>query len=288
MASLATLRTLIVLVTFFSVTFTIYGLAYTETPSLFSEGVTGTNPNQATGTNPVYLLKTQWNNTATLNITASFSSNDTDLTGWTWTEWSICKEQYTDDYYFLIESYDDMGIFGKWGREDFDWYFSNGTVASERTMVNKINVWLGYESHIVMSLHVLDDLYRGPGVGDPPVYGPPDIGDLNFTLTNSKGSMNVYLSFDEDVFYTPTNAIVNVFGQPNGGMSFSVTQDFDDRKTSINILTFIGSMFSMNPFGLPYPISLIMNMVWYGAMASLAYITFTVVRSLIPLLGGED
>lgn len=279
MADLATLRTLVVLVSFFSLLFGLYAIASVASPAFFAEGITGSGP-QGTIVGPTSLLAANVSSAAEITYAADY--DDYDVTGWTWTRWSVCTGTDTN-MYVMVESFDDYVVIGKMNWEDFTWSVSNnGTRIDERQEVDRVG-GLGTSDHWVISVDTLNDIYLGtpvyPPVG-PPSHPDKNMANLNFTLANGKGSMMMRIDFNDTENGDVHAALLH------SGIVFSLTQDFGDRRTSMNIISFIGGLFALDAPGLPYPVNAVVGLVWWGCVAAVGYIIFSVVRSLIPFLPG--
>jgi hypothetical protein len=250
-----------------------------ESPAFFAEGITGSGP-QGTLVGPNSLLAANVSSVAAITYVADY--DDYDVTGWTWTRWSVCTGTDTK-MYVMVESFDNWLLIGKCNWQDFRWTVSkNGTQIDERQEVDRVG-GLGISDHWVISVDTLNDIYLGtpvyPPVG-PPSHPDKNMANLNFTMNNDKGSMLIQIGFNASENYDLDSALAH------SGIVFSLTQDFGDRRTSMNILSFIGGLFALDAPGLPYPVNTIVGLVWWGCVAAVGYIIFSVVRSLIPFLPG--
>lgn len=249
---------LIVVVMFISVFLLIMVVAATETPTFFVTPV-GNAPSVPGSQNPMGLLA--WNVTNAVQLNNTEPEVEYEITGWTWTNW--LDSESGGQNYFLVESYDKWWVFIM-NREDFKWYnFTTNQMVSFRS-----------NGHEWINVTVLDLLYEAQTENSTEAF--------RYTLDNSKGSMQVRLDFNTTAYNNFTEAL------DGEGVFFSIFQDFSDRKTSIDILgvvagLFLGSLFGANTLGLPVIISSILTI---GLDIALAYIVFSVVRSLIPFLPG--
>lgn len=240
--------------------------------------MTGYGPSSSSLSNPNSLLA--WNVTHAFTLN---NSTDTyveyDVNGWSYTGWNVVKIANGSNY-ILVDTFDLYGIINL-NREDLEWRDENDTtVLSVRLgdLISPGHYYAEHGTHLVMPISVLDSIYNG---GTGPV-GFSDINNLHFVLRNGKGTLTIQIGFDESAHLLPRTAL------EDEGIYLSLQQDFSDRRTSINLLAFIGGLFSFEPPGVPYPVSTIVSGIWYGCVAALSYVIFTIVRSLIPFLGGGD
>ncbi len=272
MASGTTLSLLVVLIIFFSIGFGLYAIATTESPAFFATTMSGGGPTGDTVPGPSSLIA--WNVTNAIWLNSTHQDQTYDITGWSWTYWHDVND--TGPLYIGVESYDLYFGFLYLNREDFKWYnTSTGNLLSVRPdlATGYSGYWTG-AVHDALNVSLLDTLYSSRNLTS----------DLTFRCTNSKGSMQVSFDFNTTTYANPTAAL-----QPGAqGVFLSLYQDFSDRRTSINLISFIGSLFVFSPPGVPYPVSTIISGLWYGCVGALSYVIVAIIRSFIPLLGGGD
>lgn len=250
---------LIVVVMFISVFLLIMVVAATETPTFFVTPV-GNAPSVPGSQNPLGLLA--WNVTNAVQLNNTEPQVEYEITGWTWTRW--LDSDSAGHNYFLVESFDTWWFFTHLNLQDFKWYnFTAGQMVSVRL-----------NGHEWVNVTLLDILYEAQTENSTEAF--------RYTLDNSKGSFQTRLDFNTTAYANFTDAL------DGEGVFFSIFQDFSDRKTSIDILgvvagLFLGSLFGANTLGLPVIISSILTI---GLDIALAYIVFSIVRSLIPFLPG--
>lgn len=251
--------------------FGLYAIAATESPAFFYVGMTGSGPTAALR-DPNSLMA--WNVTDAVLLNATQNIQYYDVHGWSYVRFAYAT-MANGSKCLLLETYDRgwLGI-GNFNYEDLLWLnYSDPTEDfSYRASVASVDHW-------VMPLSQLDWLYGWHGVWGPFL---TDLDYLHFTMTNGKGSMNLRITFNTTAYMVPSTAV------EGEGLYFSINQDFSDRRTSVNLMDFIFGLFAFSAPGVPYPISTILSMVWWGCVAALSYVVLTIIRSFIPFLGGGD
>lgn len=277
-------RGLIVMVSFISITLILITLASTGPGSLFTSNTSASNvPNPSSPTS--YLAFNETNAVELSIANGSANSQQFHIPGSTWTQWDVAFDAQ-GNYYLLVQKFQ-HGLFGigEWAYADFIWYNSNGTAngqVSQKVAVstvqqgnpgqigNGLTGQLGdYQVRNVMSLSTLNFNWNTTST-------------LSFMLTSSAGDMEVDVSFDSGNYLTPLKALTY------GGLLFNIQQDWDDRITSLNILSimsglFLGQIFGQNTLNIDPTVSYIISITLLTASV---YIVFEVVRSLIPFLPG--
>jgi hypothetical protein len=245
--NLAELRPLIFVAAFVGFIVLMFGIMVAESPSLFMGATTGSSSitNSTTSPNPLNLLA--WNSTYILNITdSSDASYHFVIQGWN-------VAVFTYDQWGIkkidMATYSEWWIF-KWDWDDFAWY-KDGVQVSE-------------QGEIWFNLYVLDTHYSQNKT-------------LNYLAKNTKTQLTVYFVFNTTAYAKPTDAY------SAGGLAMVFQQDFNDRNTSVNALSFLAGLFTFSLPGMPWQINML---IWIAIFPALMYLAFIFVLKILGAIFG--
>jgi hypothetical protein len=247
MGDISEMRAVIVILAFVVFTVTLVGLMVSESPLMFSGMTSGNSAinNNGGATSPTTLLA--WNSTYVLNITdSSDASYHFVIQGWNVAVFTVDSWGHKE---IDMATYSTWWIF-EWDWDDFVWYKDNVQVS------NLNDIWF--------SMFVLDTHYSQNKT-------------LDYVAQNSKTRMTVTFVFNQTAYTKPSDAY------SAGGLSMVFQQDFNDRNTSINALSFIAGIFTFSLPGLPFIPNLIL---WIMIFPALMYLSFIFVLRVIGAVFG--
>lgn len=259
MGDISEMRAVVVVLAFVIFTVTFVGLMVTESPSMFfgiTQGSSGT-PVGDSATSPSELLA--WNSTYQQPINDTLGSNyPFDLGGWHfrlsyWLPGASTK-------YVSMETYD-FFLFFSYNIEDMSWYDAENNLKSGYYEVSY------HIDKTAILLSVMDSDYATGGLGA-----------LSYKVQNSKTRLTLNFWFDTTTYDNCTDALTS-----GGTIYMLVGQDFADRNTSINALSFISGIFTFNLPGLPFVINLI---IWLSMFPALIYLAFIFILRIIGAVFG--
>lgn len=246
-------RGIIVVVTFLSVILIIVSAAYVQTPTFFSEAVGGNSPSVAE-TNPSALLA--WNKTDAFTLNSADPSVDYEVPNWRMTTW--VEQTYGGQLAIHAYTYDTWWVFVT-SQESLKWYNETTGAQLSTSFAGTIDV---------MPISTIEDAYDSDF-------------NLNYRLTNTRGTLHVTLGWNTTAY--GGNLTACFYGD---GIHFSLSQDFSDRQTTLNLMDvmtglFFGSIFGANTLHIDPIISAIITI---GLDSALIYLVYSLVHSIIPLL----
>lgn len=250
-------RGIIVIVTFLAVILLCISTMATQSPELFTTP-SASSP-QAEHTTPAEMLA--WNVTNAFNLNSTHFTQSYEVPNWHWTTWveqdhaggGLAINAWSFDYWWITPIAINV--------EDLKWY-------NEST-----------------GLQVSDGPWMWVSTLDDAASGASGTFSLPYRLTNSRGSLHLFISWNATLYATATAAY------SGEGIWFSLSQDWSDRITSLNLIDilsglFLGSIFGANTLGIDPLYSAIITIVLDAAAV---YMIATIVRSFIPFLpGGGD
>ncbi len=171
--------------------------------------------------------------------------------------WNIRIFHWHSNEFISIETYDSWWIF-KWNFEPFQWHDSQG--------VDKTDTYF-YIDHIEygVTYYNLDYAYQ--------TYNSSG----KWNLKNSRTQISVYLGFDIETYWLPSQAL------NAGNCSLLLAVSFDKVNTSINAWNLIGMLLF---FQMPNIHPVINAIIAIPLWVAIAYLIYILILKVIPFVGG--
>jgi hypothetical protein len=259
MGDISEMRAIVVVFSFVAVGIFLISLMVSESPGLF---IGPTQIGEQAGPNsvsiPTDLLS--WNSSLTVNLTGPAGEYSFTLAGW----------NYRIDAFTLMYNRIAMSTYATWWifQWDFDyfkWYKDGVLVSYPGTYYPPYYQTQTYPGDFVFPIQQLDtDFYNNE--------------TLSYEAKNGKTATTVFFSYNSTTYSIPSLAY------EAGALSLTFLVDFDDRNTSINVLNFIGAIFS---FSMPGIDSRLLFILMLPIIAATAYLVFIfVLRIAGAIFGG--
>ena len=265
MGNMSEYRGLIVIVTFVAITLLLIGMAVSESPTMFvDENTQGSSPLSGEGVaGPSTFLA--WNSSVVAQLNDTYPELDVSIGGWDFTFFN--RDDGGTVHFLQVETYFTFYGMFRYSEEDMEWY----NTSTNRKVSIQHDVYtdpprIYRHSHQVMDMNDIDI-----------AYGTGNITDLTYKIRNTKTGLTISIAFDVDAYATPSEALAG------DGLTICLQQDFSDRNTSINIVSFISGLFL---FSIPGVDPYVCAIISFALDSALAYITFIFVLRIIGAVFG--